>query len=288
MIKASPLQSIRAYARLFRADAAAICFFGTLSGAFLAGGPTRGDLAAAFCLTGFSMNFVYSFNSWADRTVDAENKPDRPLPAGRIAPDRALAYSVALFVLALAWPPVVAGTRTALVLFLILPVLGLLYSARPVRFKARPFAAQVVTAAGLTIPLAGGLAMHGRLWPAAGFVAGLFLYTSGMVMLKDVEDAPGDTANGLGNVYAILGRRIAPISLAGPAAGLTVVLLAGAPPLLAAWVSILCVGSAAVVLWHDRPGIGLSRAYTVVIRCVELWGGVLLAGLAMSGVAPYA
>ncbi len=201
--------------RLFRADAALIAFFSYLTGAELAGGARLQDVIAAALVTCISTNFIYSFNSWADRGIDAVNKPWRPIPAGRVAPEKALRYSLFLLVLAVVYPFFIARTSLTLFLFELLPALGLLYSARPFCFRRHPAFSTPTISLGLITPLMLGCFMNGadhRLWTV--FVA-LFVYCISVVPLKDIEDAEGDRAFGIRNLHLSWGDRLPLFSLAG-------------------------------------------------------------------------
>ncbi|MCE5264278.1 MAG: UbiA family prenyltransferase [Deltaproteobacteria bacterium] len=203
------------YLRLFRADAALIAFFSYMAGAELAGGAGLRDFVAAALVTCISTNFIYSFNSWADREIDAVNKPWRPIPAGRITAEKALGYSLFLLLLAVAYPFLIARSALTLLLFELLPALGLLYSARPFCFRKHPALSTPTISLGLITPLMLGCFMNGAdrlLW--AVFVA-LFVYCLCVVPLKDIEDAEGDRAFGIRNLHLAWGDRLPLFSLAG-------------------------------------------------------------------------
>ncbi|WP_308416769.1 SCO3242 family prenyltransferase [Streptomyces sp. AJS327] len=86
----------RAWAELLRLPAVLSVPGDALAGAAAVGGrPHRGTALAvgsALCLYEAGM----ALNDWADRAVDAVERPERPLPSGRIAPGAALAASAAL------------------------------------------------------------------------------------------------------------------------------------------------------------------------------------------------
>lgn len=91
-----------AWAQLLRVSAVSTVPGDAFAGAAAVGGrPNRGTALAAV-----SSLFLYeagmALNDWADRDEDAVERPDRPLPSGRIAPSAALAAAGALTVAGLA------------------------------------------------------------------------------------------------------------------------------------------------------------------------------------------
>ncbi|GAB2597437.1 UbiA family prenyltransferase [Streptomyces capparidis] len=85
-----------AWVELVRGPAALTVPGDTLAGAAAAGGadPRRAALAAgcSVCLYWAGM----ALNDWADRELDAKERPERPLPSGRIRPAAALAAAAGL------------------------------------------------------------------------------------------------------------------------------------------------------------------------------------------------
>lgn len=82
-------------AELVRAPAALSVPGDALAGAAVAGtlGPrTAGLSAASVCLYWAGM----SANDWADRDLDAKERPERPIPSGRVTPGTALSIAVTL------------------------------------------------------------------------------------------------------------------------------------------------------------------------------------------------
>ncbi len=201
------LVKVWALARLYRADAALIAFFAYLAGAQLSGGfEVAVDLLAAFLVSAVSMNFIYSFNSWADRAEDAINKPWRSIPSGQLSEAGALRYTMVLLALSIIYPLILWRSPLTLGLFYLLPLLGLLYSAPP-RLKRNPITAAITTSVILVTPMVLGYAMHSADASIAPFFGGLFGFCLGAIPLKDIEDEEGDVATGLGNWFARLGPR---------------------------------------------------------------------------------
>ncbi|WP_157233859.1 SCO3242 family prenyltransferase [Kibdelosporangium phytohabitans] len=84
---------MRAYVELVRAPAALSVLGDTLAGAAASGNPLGGRRLA---LPLASVAFYWSgmaLNDWSDRALDARERPERPIPSGRISPNQALAVA---------------------------------------------------------------------------------------------------------------------------------------------------------------------------------------------------
>ncbi|MEU6405217.1 SCO3242 family prenyltransferase [Streptomyces sp. NPDC046985] len=68
----------------------------TVAGAAAAGRPLRGRRSALPLASAALYGAGMALNDWADRTADAEERPERPVPSGRIAPWAALTAAAAL------------------------------------------------------------------------------------------------------------------------------------------------------------------------------------------------
>jgi 4-hydroxybenzoate polyprenyltransferase len=62
---------------------------------------TAGLAAASVCLYWAGM----AANGWPDRELDATERPERPIPSGRVTPNQALGVAVGLTAAASRWPP---------------------------------------------------------------------------------------------------------------------------------------------------------------------------------------
>jgi len=84
---------VNAYVQLVRAPAALTVLGDTVAGGAAAGRRLRGRRlllplsSAAFYWSGMALN------DWADRDLDAVERPERPIPSGRVSPNRALAIA---------------------------------------------------------------------------------------------------------------------------------------------------------------------------------------------------
>jgi 4-hydroxybenzoate polyprenyltransferase len=103
--------TVRDLAELVRLPAALTVPGDSLSGAVAAGHPLghRGALmpAASICLYWAGM----ALNDYADRELDGVERPERPIPSGRVRPGQALGLAAGLTVAGLGLATVAAGPR---------------------------------------------------------------------------------------------------------------------------------------------------------------------------------
>ncbi|WP_169980257.1 SCO3242 family prenyltransferase [Microbispora sp. H10836] len=99
---------MKAWLELVRAPAALSVPGDTLAGAAVAGRPARPGLAAASVLLYWA---GMALNDWSDRKLDAKERPERPIPSGRISPEGALGLAVALTGAGVATAAVAGGRR---------------------------------------------------------------------------------------------------------------------------------------------------------------------------------
>jgi 4-hydroxybenzoate polyprenyltransferase len=264
-----------AYLRLFRADAALIAFVSSLIGAELAGGARLRDITAAALVTCISTNFIYSFNSWADRRIDAVNKPRRPIPAGRITADKALLYALSLLVLAVIYPFFIARSMLTLFLFQLLPALGLLYSAKPFYFRGHSLLSTLTISAGLVTPLMIGYFMNTSNTRLLPFFFSLFVYCVSVVPLKDIEDAEGDRVFGIRNFYLRWGSRLLQFSLAGLAANLVWICAVPLPRTLKIYLTVVVAATIGCLLIFRYGPFDLKGLYRAIIRTVIVLAVIL-------------
>ena len=256
------------YLRLFRADAALLAFISYLIGAELAGGAHLGDFVAAILVTCISTNFIYSFNAWADRQVDAVNKPWRPIPAGQIKPETVLLYSRILLLLAVFYPFFIAHTLPTLFLFLLLPILGLLYSAKPFSFRRQAILSTLTISAGLTTPLMLGYFMNSQETGLMPLFIGLFFYCMCVVPLKDIEDAEGDRASGIDNLYLLWGDKLPLFSFAGLAGGLLWIFAVTLPQTIKIKMVVVTLGTMSCILISLLFALNTKVLYRTIIHTV--------------------
>ena len=266
--------SVIPYLKLCRADAALIAFFSYLVGAQLAGGTDLYDVIIAAAVTLISTNFIYSFNSWADWSIDRINKPGRPIPSGKIEPEHALIYSLVLLILSVSYPFFVFESRFTLLLFLLLPALGLVYSARPFRIRRYPSPAIVIICLGLITPIVLGYFMNTSDTSLIPFFVALFLYCLSVVPLKEIEEVEEDKKSGYHNLYARFGERILVYSLCGLSLVLLLVLFFNIEYLLKAYMLIFIISSMGCILIFARVRKKLQKLYQTIIHLVIVEGAI--------------
>lgn len=99
---------VQAFVELVRAPAALSVPGDLLAGAAAAGRPVNpGLIAGSVCLYWAGM----ALNDYADRQVDARERPERPIPSGRVSPGLALATSAGLTAAGLALAAASGGRR---------------------------------------------------------------------------------------------------------------------------------------------------------------------------------
>lgn len=214
--------------QLYRLDVAIISFGAYVAGLVFSGGVRLADLPVGLGISLISFNYIYSLNSIEDRHVDLVNKPQRPIPAGRLPLRIARRYVGLLLVLSVAYPFLVQTDTISLALYLLLPLLGWAYSRPPLHLKTKTIPAAVSIALMYTTPVAIGLTSRLDTLNRAQMVllGYIFLFCLSIVPLKDIEDVEGDQIHGSRNWSAWLGqRRLLGLSLTGLTASIALVLL---------------------------------------------------------------
>jgi 4-hydroxybenzoate polyprenyltransferase len=197
---------MNAWIALLRAPAALTVPGDTLAGAAAAGKPLRGRrrvlplASVALYWSGMALN------DWADRTVDAIERPERPIPSGRITPSQALAVAGALSASGLCLAAV-GGGRDAL--WIALPLTGAIW-AYDTKLKSTPAGpAAMGLCRALDVLLgAGGARWRSAIRPAA-VLAG---HTVGVTVLSRGEVHGGSRAAGFG---ALAGTALSAIVATG-------------------------------------------------------------------------
>lgn len=162
-------------AELVRAPAALSVPGDAVAGAAAAGAfsaRTSGLSAASVCLYWAGM----AANDWADRDLDATERPERPVPSGRVAPGTAFGVAAALSAAGLALAGLAGGRRA---LAMALPLAGAVwwYDAGLKRTPAGP--AAMAACRGLDVLLGASCGQWGRAtWPALTVAAHTYTVTA--------------------------------------------------------------------------------------------------------------
>lgn len=172
---------LRDHLELVRAPAVLTVLGDTVAGAARAGHPATARRAllpaASACLYAGGM----ALNDWADRDLDAVERPERPVPSGRISAGRALAVAGTLGAAGLALAAAGGGHR-ALAVAVPLAASIWLYDARLKDTPAGP--AAMAACRGLDVLLGAGV---GHLRAAAPAAAALAAHTAGVTALSRGE-----------------------------------------------------------------------------------------------------
>lgn len=247
---------------------ALIAFFSYLIGAELAGGTHWNDIVVAAAVTLISTNFIYSFNSWTDRELDRISKPHRPIPSGKIKPSNALVYSLVLLILSFVYPLFVYQSYLTLFLFFLLPILGLLYSARSIRFRRYPIPATITISLGLITPIMLGYFMNRSDTDMIPLFAGLFLFCLSVVPLKEIEEVEEDQKSGYRNLFSKFGLLFLIWPLSGLLLELILIFFFDFRNVLKAYFFILTVSSIACILVFSMFKNKLYLLYQTIIYMV--------------------
>ncbi|WP_253776244.1 SCO3242 family prenyltransferase [Goodfellowiella coeruleoviolacea] len=183
---------MRALAQLVRAPAALTVLGDTVAGAAAAGRPLRGRRLA---LPLASVALYWSgmaLNDWADRAVDAVERPERPIPSGRISANGALAVAVALTATGLGLAAV-GGGRDAL--GVAVPLAGAVWAYDTLLKPSAAGPVGMATCRALDVLLGAGLRAGPRALAPAAVIAG---HTLGVTALSrgEVHGARPSTALG--------------------------------------------------------------------------------------------
>ncbi|MGH3871641.1 MAG: SCO3242 family prenyltransferase [Pseudonocardiaceae bacterium] len=198
-----------ALARLVRAPAALTALGDTLAGAAAAGRPLRGRRLALPVASVALYWAGMALNDYADRAVDAHERPERPIPSGQVSPGQALAVAGGLTVGGLALAAA-GGGRDALRVAGPLAAMIWAYDCRLKHTPAGPVA--MAACRGLDVLLGAGWRARRRALPAAGVLA---VHTLGVTTLSRGEVHGGSAAGG--TVAAACSAVAGVAALLGPA-----------------------------------------------------------------------
>ncbi len=187
-------------------------------------------------------------NDVADREIDAVEKPDRPIPAGKISVRQALAVGITGYVVS-----IVCG-------WLVSIELGLIYTgivAISVHYnyhgKGLPLVGNVEVALCVaSIPIFGA-ASQGRLWDLWFLWAFIFTFEVGRELVVTIQDVEADGAQGLRTLPVLFGRKIS----------------------MCIAITFYCFSAIFIIFCKGVPGFGLIYA---VASCL-LWLSFLYTGI---------
>ena len=93
------LEKLKAYAELFRVHNLVATALGVIAGALLVEAPRLMPTLVAITSAVLIAAAGYAINDYFDIEIDKINKPERPLPSGRVSPREALLLSYPLFII---------------------------------------------------------------------------------------------------------------------------------------------------------------------------------------------
>jgi geranylgeranylglycerol-phosphate geranylgeranyltransferase len=143
-----------------------------------------------------------SINDYFDHKIDAINKPQRPIPSGRISLRGALIYSISLFAV---------GIIIAFAINLLLGIIALsssllmIYYARDLKTKCLIGNLSISFLTGLCFVFGGIAVEQIAVSIYLGFYA--FLMTVAREIVKDMEDREGDKEEGATTLPIVYGNR---------------------------------------------------------------------------------
>ena len=181
---------MKAYLQLVRAPAALTVIGDTVAGAAAAGRPLRGKRlllplsSACFYWAGMALN------DWADRDLDAVERPERPIPSGRVRPDQALAVAGGLTAAGLGLARAAGGRDT---LKVALPLAAAVWAYDTVLKKTAAGPAGMAACRALDVLMGAGAGKARQALPSAMAVGG---HTYGVTALSrgEVHGASPKTA----------------------------------------------------------------------------------------------
>ncbi|WP_265111201.1 geranylgeranylglycerol-phosphate geranylgeranyltransferase [Halosolutus halophilus] len=176
----------------------------TFIGAFVAGGVTAESLAVAAAVgaTGLAVGAGNAINDYFDRDIDRINQPDRAIPRGAVSPRGALAFSIVLFLGAVA----LALTLPALAIAIAAINLVALVAYTEV-FKGLPGVGNALVAYLVGSTFLFGAAAVGNVASAIVLFLLAAVATLTREIIKDVEDLEGDREEGLNTLPIAIGER---------------------------------------------------------------------------------
>ncbi len=146
-----------------------------------------------------------AINDYCDYNIDKVNKPQRPLPSGRIQRQNALIFSIILIAIGIG-----LGTLINVSAVCIAVLVSALLVSYAIWLKRTPFVGNLAVSSLTSLTfISGGIAIgsvRGTLIPAVF----AFLFTTAREIVKDLEDTEGDFKNSV-KTLAILNPRLAVI-----------------------------------------------------------------------------
>ena len=295
------MTTLKDIAELVRAPAALSVPGDALAGAAVAGtlgARTAGLSAASVCLYWSGM----AANDWADRDLDAKERPERPIPSGRVTPGTALGLAAGLSAAGLVLAGLAGGRRA---LAVAAPLTGLMWWY-DTRLKGTPAApAGMAACRGLDV-LLGASSGRWRRSAVPALAVAAHTYTVTALSRREVTGGspllPAVTLAGTAAIAAVPGIA-AGLAGAGPAGPAGRAMVPAAPSPAAWWRRLLPGGLAAwyAASYGIAQGHALADPSAAKVRAAVgagitslpalqgaliAWSGAPAAGVAVATAAP--
>ncbi len=190
------------YIKLIRPANGVMSVIAVWLGALLAGGaviPTQQiiyGMAAVFLISGAGM----VVNDIFDIEIDRHNRPNRPLPSGRVSPTKAKIYAAVLFIAGNAFGLILG--RTELYITLLATVLLILYAWK---LKKVIFIGHVAVSFLVALSFFFGGLIQGDFFAPLWLGLLAFLANMGREIYKTIDDMLGDKKAGVNSIALRLG-----------------------------------------------------------------------------------
>ncbi|GAA0220924.1 geranylgeranylglycerol-phosphate geranylgeranyltransferase [Halobaculum roseum] len=197
-------RTIGGYLELARVGNAVAAGVLTFVGSFVAGGlDSPWAVTLAVVATAAATGAGNAVNDYFDRDIDAVNRPDRPIPSGRVSARAAATFAAALFLIATA---AALSLPTLALAIAVVNLLALL--AYTQLFKGLPAVGNLVVAYLTGSTFLFGAAAVGPIAAPTPTLFGLAATaTFAREVVKDVEDVAGDREEGLRTLPIVAGER---------------------------------------------------------------------------------
>ncbi len=182
--------------------------FAAIIGLAIAGSDESKVYALIFLIVFLITGAGNVINDYYDRNIDAVNRPNRPIPSGRLSPFIALIYSIILF--SLGSFLAIFTNRLCFTIAILNSSLLILYARN---LKATPLAGNICVAylTGSTFLFGGSVVgVEGLIANRIPFLLS-FLATMSREIMKDVEDMEGDRQGGAKTLPLLAGEKISEI-----------------------------------------------------------------------------
>ena len=192
-----------------------------------------------------------AINDYCDYNIDRINRPQRPLPSGRIRRRDALIFAILLVAIGIWLGALINRNATGIAILVFVALVSYAFW-----LKRTPFVGNLVVSGltGLTF-IAGGVAIdsvRGTLVPAIF----AFLFTTAREVVKDLEDTEGDLKNNV-KTLAVLNPQLAVKTAIG---FMLLVILFSPIPYLFGWYS-----------WHYLVTVILGVDLVLIGLAIRLW-----------------